>query len=45
MNAQNIWDTLLSRDEFRLVVKLKPGETAVVANQVSEVNWTGLDWT
>ena len=40
MNAQNVWDTLLSRDEFRLVVKMKPGETAVVANQVSELDWT-----
>jgi hypothetical protein len=32
--AHDVWDGLLSQDEFRLVVKLKPGETVVVANQV-----------
>lgn len=31
--AHNVWDSLLAKDEFRLVVKLNPGETAVVANQ------------
>mmetsp|Transcript_16047 Transcript_16047/g.20362 ORF Transcript_16047/g.20362 Transcript_16047/m.20362 type:complete len:192 (+) Transcript_16047:188-763(+) len=31
--AHDIWDNLLARDEFRLVVKLQPGDTVVVANQ------------
>jgi hypothetical protein len=31
-NAHRIWDELLSRDEFRLVMKLKSGDTMVVAN-------------
>jgi hypothetical protein len=29
------WDKLLSMDEFRLVMKLQPGDTMVVANHVS----------
>jgi hypothetical protein len=38
-HAHEIWDDLLSRDEFRLVMSLQPGETMVVANQVrSEQN-------
>jgi hypothetical protein len=28
------WDKLLAQDKFRLVIKLQPGETMVVANQV-----------
>lgn len=32
--AHEIWDELLSRDEFRLVMNLQPGETVIVANQV-----------
>ena len=32
--AHEIWDGLLGQDKFRLVVKLQPGETVVVANQV-----------
>jgi len=31
--AHNIWDKFLGEDKFRLVMKLKPGETVVVANQ------------
>jgi len=31
--AHAIWDELLGRDEFRLVMALKSGDTAVVANQ------------
>jgi alpha-ketoglutarate-dependent taurine dioxygenase len=33
--AHRKWDEVLAMDEFRLVMKLKPGDTAVVANQVS----------
>jgi alpha-ketoglutarate-dependent taurine dioxygenase len=29
------WDKLLIKDEFRLVMKLNPGDTMIVANQVS----------
>ena len=29
------WDKLLAQDKFRLVIKLQPGDTIVVANQVS----------
>ncbi len=31
--AHEVWDSLLARDEFRLVVKLEPRDTVVVANQ------------
>ena len=31
--AHQAWDTLLSQDKFRLVMKLRPGDTMVVANQ------------
>jgi len=31
--AHAVWNNLLSSDEFRLVIKLKPGETMVVSNQ------------
>lgn len=33
--AHDKWDELLTRDEFRLVMGLKPGDTVVVANHVS----------
>jgi gamma-butyrobetaine dioxygenase len=33
--AHQKWDEILAMDEFRLVIGLKPGDTAVVANQVS----------
>ncbi len=29
------WDKLLAQDKFRLIMKLQPGDTMVVANQVS----------
>ncbi len=29
------WDKLLAQDKFRLVIKLQPGDTMVIANQVS----------
>ena len=32
--AHLTWDSILSDDEFRLVVELQPGDTMVVANQV-----------
>ncbi len=32
--AHAAWDALLAQDKFRLVVKLQPGDTIVVANQV-----------
>ena len=32
--AHKAWDELLGQDKFRLVMKLKPGDTMVVANQV-----------
>lgn len=35
-HAHQQWDKLLSLDEFRLVMKLGPGDTVVVANQVRE---------
>lgn len=31
--AHKVWDMLLGKDEFRLVMKVKSGETVVVANQ------------
>ncbi|CAJ1969134.1 unnamed protein product [Cylindrotheca closterium] len=31
--AHKAWDALLAKDESRLVIKLQPGETMVVANQ------------
>lgn len=34
-DAHRKWNDVLSRDEFRLVMSLNPGDTAVVANQVS----------
>jgi hypothetical protein len=34
--AHEQWNKLLSLDEFRLVMKLGPGDTVVVANQVRE---------
>lgn len=36
-DAHNAWDSLLAKDENRLVIKLEPGETMVVANQVSQI--------
>ncbi len=33
-NAHHVLDELISRDEFRLVIPLKKGETIVIANQV-----------
>ena len=39
-NAHRQWDNVLSRDEFRLIMSLKPGDTAVVANQV---RWKEID--
>ena len=33
-NAHHVLDELISRDEFRLVIPLKKGETVIVANQV-----------
>jgi hypothetical protein len=33
------WNSLLAQDKFRLVMKLEPGETMVVANQVSAVRY------
>ncbi|KAL3943388.1 MAG: hypothetical protein SGBAC_002554 [Bacillariaceae sp.] len=33
--AHKAWDSLLANDESRLVIKLQPGETMIVANQVS----------
>jgi hypothetical protein len=35
--AHEAWDSVLAQDDFRLVVALQPGETMVVANQVSVV--------
>jgi hypothetical protein len=35
--AHEAWDSVLGQDDFRLVVALQPGETMVVANQVSVV--------
>jgi hypothetical protein len=35
--AHKAWDSILGQDDFRLVVALQPGETMVVANQVSVV--------
>ena len=32
--AHASWDALLAKDKFRLVMKLQPGDTMVVANQV-----------
>jgi len=34
-DAHRKWNEVLSRDEFRLVMNLQPGDTAVVVNQVS----------
>ena len=34
-NAHEKWNEVLSRDEFRLVMNMRPGDTAIVANQVS----------
>jgi hypothetical protein len=36
-NAHDAWDTLLAQDKFRLVMNLAPGDTIVVANQVSRL--------
>jgi Taurine catabolism dioxygenase TauD, TfdA family len=36
-SAHTAWDSLLAQDKFRLVMKLKLGDTMVVANQVSSV--------
>eukprot|EP00980_Cylindrotheca_fusiformis_P028423 scaffold22599_cov139-Cylindrotheca_fusiformis.AAC.14 len=33
--AHTAWDSLISQDKFRLVMKLQPGDTMIVANQVS----------
>lgn len=33
--AHASWDSLLAQDKYRLIVKLQPGDTMVVANQVS----------
>lgn len=35
-DAHRLWDTILSSETFRLVVHLQPGDTVVVANQVSQ---------
>ena len=35
--AHSLWDDLIAQDKFRLVMKLQPGDTMVVANQVSTV--------
>lgn len=35
-DAHDKWNEVLTRDEFRLVMSLNPGDTAVVANQVSD---------
>ncbi|MGK3746645.1 MAG: alpha-ketoglutarate-dependent taurine dioxygenase, partial [Bacillariaceae sp.] len=35
--AHAAWDALLAQDNFRLVMKLNPGDTMVVANQVSYI--------
>mmetsp|Transcript_50164 Transcript_50164/g.121550 ORF Transcript_50164/g.121550 Transcript_50164/m.121550 type:complete len:566 (-) Transcript_50164:84-1781(-) len=32
-DAHQAWDTLLQQDKFRLIMKLRPGDTMVVANQ------------
>jgi len=34
-HARTLWDEILASDEYRLVIDLQPGETMVVANQVS----------
>ena len=34
--AHFVWDGLLASDRFRLVVKMEPGDTMVVANHVSD---------
>jgi hypothetical protein len=34
-NAHATWDSILKRDSTRLVIKLRPGETVIIANQVS----------
>ena len=33
--AHQRWDEILGSDEVRLVVSLQPGDTVIVANQVS----------
>lgn len=35
VNAHAKWDCILGRDTTRLIMKLRPGDTVVVANQVS----------
>jgi trimethyllysine dioxygenase len=35
LHAHEKWDAILAQDEMRLVLKLQPGDTVVVANQVS----------
>jgi alpha-ketoglutarate-dependent taurine dioxygenase len=40
--AHEAWDSILCQDDFRLVVALQPGETMVVANQVSVVQCHAL---
>jgi Taurine catabolism dioxygenase TauD, TfdA family len=35
VHAHQRWDAILAQDEIRLVLKLQPGDTVVVANQVS----------
>jgi alpha-ketoglutarate-dependent taurine dioxygenase len=37
-HAHCVWDELLALDEFRLVMKLQPGDTIVVANQVGQLS-------
>mmetsp|Transcript_50167 Transcript_50167/g.121555 ORF Transcript_50167/g.121555 Transcript_50167/m.121555 type:complete len:572 (-) Transcript_50167:67-1782(-) len=32
-DAHQAWDTLIQQDKFRLIMKLRPGDTMVVANQ------------
>jgi len=40
--AHASWDRLLAQDKFRLVMKLQPGETMVVANQVRSLKYVIL---
>jgi hypothetical protein len=42
--AHASWDSLLAQDKFRLVMKLQPGDTMVVANQVSFEKCTVTRW-
>jgi hypothetical protein len=38
-DAHASWDSLIAQDRFRLVMKLQPGDTMIVANQVSFLSW------